>query len=87
MSSSCRWHRLGHPTGTGPPRRAQSYAGTDRQCRGALLAVLRSSDEPVSEPELARAWPDSDQRQRCLASLLSDGLLELVGTGHYALPS
>ena len=52
----------------------QSYEGTDRQCRGALLAVLRGSDEPVAADELGPAWPDPVQRERALASLVTDGL-------------
>ena len=31
------------PRTTGPPRRGQTYAGTDRQVRGKLLAVLREA--------------------------------------------
>ena len=54
----CAWRRAGAPAWSGPPRRGQAYAGTDRQARGALLAVLRSADEPVAGDELAAAWPD-----------------------------
>ena len=53
--TSCAWRRAGYPAWAGPPRRGQTYEGTDRQCRGALLAVLRSSDEPVDADELAAA--------------------------------
>lgn len=71
----CAWHRAGHPAWDGPPRRGQSYEGTDRQCRGALLAVLRSSDQPVERGELDVVWPIAEQRERALASLLTDGLV------------
>ena len=33
---------MGGAPHAGPPRRGQSYAGTDRQCRGRLLDVLRA---------------------------------------------
>ena len=59
----CRWHALGSPVAAGPARRGQTYEGTDRQCRGALLAVLRSTDGPVTGTELAGAWPDESQRR------------------------
>ncbi len=82
----CAWRAAGYPAWDGPPRRGQGYAGTDRQCRGALLAVLRSSDEPVPGDQLVAAWPEPEQRERALASLLADGLV--AGVGHrYALPS
>ncbi len=82
----CRWHALGKPVAAGPPRRGQAYEGTDRQCRGALLAVLRSSDRPVTGAELTGAWPDEPQRRRCLTSLAADGLLRSVDEDLFALP-
>jgi A/G-specific adenine glycosylase len=82
----CAWRAAGYPAWDGPPRRGQSYAGTDRQCRGALLAVLRSSDQPVPPAELTGAWPVVDQRERCLASLLQDGLVATTADGGFALP-
>lgn len=83
----CAWRALGYPAYDGPPRRGQSWTGTDRQCRGALLAVLRSSDEPVAGSELVAAWSDDDQRERALRSLVTDGLAVVTDTGGYALPA
>ena len=86
VATACAWRRAGYPAWTGAPRRRQPYAGTDRQCRGVLLAVLRSSDEPIPHRELAAAWQDSGQRDRALASLVADGLV--VATGNrWSLPS
>ena len=81
----CAWRRAGSPLPSGPPRRGQAYAGTDRQCRGALLAVLREADGPVTADALARAWPDPIQRGRALTSLVSDGLVVPV-SGRWSLP-
>ncbi len=78
LGDVCRWRLAGRPAWAGPPRRGQSYDGTDRQCRGALLAVLRSADEPVAPDDLAAAWPEPEQRTRALASLVSDGLVVAV---------
>jgi A/G-specific adenine glycosylase len=83
----CAWHGAGRPAWDGPPRVGQRYQGTDRQCRGALLAVLRSADEPVSEDDLHATWPDRDQSERALASLLADGLARRVDQDHFVLPS
>ena len=85
VADACAWRAAGHPAYDGPPRKAQTWAGTDRQCRGRLLAVLRDAEGAVSQDRLDRAWDDKPQRDRCLASLLTDGLLVQVPEG-YALP-
>lgn len=86
VRSRCAWRAAGYPAFAGPPRRGQAYAGTDRQCRGAVLAVLRERDEPVPTEELAAAWPDQDQFRRALAGLITDGLIS-EGPAGYALPA
>lgn len=82
----CAWHAAGRPASTGPERRRQTYEGTDRQCRGALLAVLRSSDVRVERPELDACWPVAPQRERALASLIADELVVGDDAVGYALP-
>ena len=74
LADVCRWRAAGAPRDDGPPRRAQTYAGTDRQCRGRLLAVLRDADGPVHRSRLEAAWSEETQRDRCLAALVTDGL-------------
>jgi A/G-specific adenine glycosylase len=85
ISGSCSWRIAGHPAYDGPARRGQAWSGTDRQCRGRLMALARESSAAVSRRRMDRAWPDDAQRSRCVASLLADGLLVEAGTG-YALP-
>jgi A/G-specific adenine glycosylase len=41
----------------------------------------------VGLASIEAAWPVGDQRERCLASLVDDGLLVRAHTGRYALPS
>ena len=86
LRDACAWRAAGHPAYDGPPRRGQAWAGTDRQCRGRLMALAREADGPVTGQRLARAWPHAGQRDRCLASLLADGLLVRSDLG-YALPA
>jgi len=83
--AGCAWHRAGRPASPARPR-GQPYAGTDRQCRGRLLAVLRAAQEPVPRETLDRVWPDAAQRDRALASLVTDGLAQARPGGRYALP-
>ncbi|UYM06971.1 HhH-GPD family protein [Solicola gregarius] len=86
LRTHCAWRRTGYPAHDGPPRRAQAYAGTDRQCRGRLLGVLRDSDGPVAGSELRRAWDDHAQRERALDSLVADGLVEPLDGDGFRLP-
>ncbi|ATA27608.1 A/G-specific adenine glycosylase [Mycobacterium lepraemurium] len=82
----CAWCEAGHPPATGPARRVQTYAGTDRQVRGLLLDVLRGNDSPVTQAELDVAWlTDTAQRDRALYSLLADGLVTRTADGRFAL--
>jgi A/G-specific adenine glycosylase len=83
----CAWQRLGRPAWDGPVRKAQTWAGTDRQVRGRLLDVLRGAPGPVGAEALEAAWrTDPAQRSRCLDSLLVDGLVEQLADGRFALP-
>lgn len=86
VAESCAWRLAGSPRYEGPPRRTQSYAGTDRQVRGKLLAVLRETSAPVPRERLDRAWAEPVQRARALDGLVADGLVEPLAGGVYRLP-
>ncbi|WP_407699421.1 HhH-GPD family protein, partial [Streptomyces alkaliphilus] len=86
ISDRCAWRLAGSPEHQGPPRRGQAWAGTDRQVRGRLMAVLRESMEPVRASVLERVWEDSVQRERALRGLLADRLAERLPDGRYRLP-
>jgi A/G-specific adenine glycosylase len=81
----CRWRAAGSPPDE-RPRRVQGYAGTDRQVRGRLLAVLRDAPGPVHRSSLEAAWHEPVQRERCLLTLLDDGLVVSPADDVYALP-
>lgn len=82
----CAWHAAGRPAYAGPVRKVQTWAGTDRQCRGRLLAVLRDADTPVHRSALEAVWDEPEQRERALAGLIEDGLAVQVGPDTFALP-
>ena len=86
VRAACAWRAAGYPAYDGPPRKGQTYDGTDRQCRGRLLAVLREAPGAVAAERLVQAWPQAEQRDRCLAGLLEDGLVVRAAAGAYALP-
>lgn len=86
IAARCAWRLAGRPDHDGPPRRGQAYAGTDRQCRGRLLAVLREAHGPVPKAALDAVWDDPVQRERALDGLVADGLAEVLDDGTYRLP-
>jgi A/G-specific adenine glycosylase len=92
LTSACAWRLAGSPASETTGRRTQPWHGTDRQVRGRLLAVARSATDDASLAQLVAATPDDElrdprQRERCLASLVEDGLLEPCGENRYRLPT
>lgn len=84
ITEMCRWRLAGSPPG--PVRKGQAYAGTDRQCRGRLLAVLRDAHGAVPKAALDAVWDNAPQRERALDGLVADGLVEPLPDGTYRLP-
>jgi A/G-specific adenine glycosylase len=85
IADRCAWRAAGYPAYDGPPRRGQTWDGTDRQCRGRLMAVLREAHGPVHRSRLDAVWPDAAQRARCLASLVADGLVSQTDADSFTL--
>jgi A/G-specific adenine glycosylase len=86
IAAGCAWLRAGKPAYTGPAKAVQKFAGTDRQVRGKLLDVLRGCADPVTRAALDAVWSDASQRDKCLDSLLTDGLMEQTDDGRFCLP-
>jgi A/G-specific adenine glycosylase len=83
----CGWRTAGYPEHSGPRRAVQKrYEGSDRQVRGLLLAKLRASPTAVGRDQFTAVWDDAAQRDRALAGLFADGLVEQESDGKYALP-
>lgn len=83
VATGCAWLAAGRPPAPELRGAAQPWAGTDRQCRGRLLEIVRSSADVV--PRVDLVWPEPTQRDRCLDSLLADGLIVADRSG-YRLP-
>ncbi len=86
VADACAWRAAGYPADGAAPRRVQRYAGTDRQVRGMLLAVLRDAPGPASAADLAACWDAGIQRDRALDGLVADGLVEPLADGTFRLP-
>ena len=85
LATTCAWRIAGKPE-PDSRRPGQRYAGTDRQVRGRLLAVLREAEGAVTSAALDAVWDDEVQRNRALAGLVDDGLVEPVGRETFSLP-
>jgi A/G-specific adenine glycosylase len=86
IADGCAWRAAGYPPATAT-RMVQTWAGTDRQVRGRILALLREAQHPVARTAIDVVWPDAEQRGRCVASLITDGLAAELADGSLALPS
>ncbi|HEY8717511.1 A/G-specific adenine glycosylase [Pengzhenrongella sp.] len=77
VASLCAWRAAGHPSDAhAANRRTQAWAGTDRQARGRVMALLRATHGPVPRASVEAAWPDRSQLERALTGLVKDGLAE-----------
>ncbi len=87
LATRCAWLAAGRPAVNPTSRRpVQRYDGTDRQCRGRLLAVLRDARGAVPRGHFDPVWPDQMQLARALDGLVSDGLVDPLPDGTFALP-
>jgi A/G-specific adenine glycosylase len=85
VARQCAWRHAGAPAAPARPA-PQRYLGSDRECRGRLLGVLREEAGPVPAVRLDAAWPDRAQRTRALSALVADGLAVALEHQMYALP-
>ena len=86
IADGCAWRSAGYPSATAS-RTAQTWAGTDRQVRGRIMALLREAQHPVPRTAIDVVWPDAEQRGRCVTSLIADGLAAELSDGSLSLPS
>ena len=88
VARHCAWLAAGRPPEDAElvRRRTQRYDGTDRQCRGRLLAVLRDGGGPALQADFDAVWADRAQLARALDGLVADGLVDPLPDGRYALP-
>jgi A/G-specific adenine glycosylase len=85
LKIDCQWRLANYPITI--KTRGQAWKGSDRQCRGALMAALRQSPTPLSGSLLEEAWSDALQRSRCLDQLIREGLIEPLPDHTFALPT
>ncbi|MGV8979162.1 MAG: A/G-specific adenine glycosylase [Cellulomonas sp.] len=75
----CAWRSAGYPPDAhAARRRTQGWAGTDRQVRGRVMALLREALGPVPDSAVDAVWPDPRQLERCVDGLVTDGLVTRI---------
>ncbi len=70
LRATCAWRCAGYPAGT-PMRTKGKWHGSDRQCRGTIMAAIREGETHIA----AISWPDAEQLQRCIVDLEREKLL------------
>ena len=85
IRDSCRWVIDGKPDNA-PARRGQPWKGTDRQCRGVIMDVVRNSPRGVKVQMALSAWPEPDQASRCLESIQDADQVTRRGSLNSLLP-
>ena len=83
LTRQCAWRKAGYPKSE-LIRKSQSWAGTDRQCRGTIVQALRENPK-LSKQKLSALWSDESQLEKALKTLIADGLIMRQGTT-YRLP-
>ncbi len=76
----CAWRGVGPDPaegsfGTGSTQ--SRFEGSDRQGRGRVLEALRAGDLPQRAADAVTGWDDEARTDRIVASLVTDGLVEL----------
>lgn len=84
LSALCQWKAAGYPPSQ-LPRKAQSWHGTDRQCRGIIVQALREN-QFLDRKEIHKLWHDESQIERALTTLIEDGLISHDHRARYSLP-
>jgi A/G-specific adenine glycosylase len=84
LTRQCAWRKAGYPKSE-LVRKSQSWAGTDRQCRGTIVQALRENPK-LSKQKLSALWSDESQLEKALKTLIADGLIETTGKS-FQLPN
>jgi A/G-specific adenine glycosylase len=88
----CTWAVAGRPEpdpaigSAGVSGRQSTFAGSDRQGRGRLVAALRRGSVPLREAADVMGWPmEADRAERVAGDLVAEGLVVVVDES-YELP-
>jgi len=75
IANQCLWRANGYPPSETKKKPTQKWHGTDRQCRGTIIEHLRTNENSTTT-KMKKLWSDGSQLEKCLTSLVKDGLIE-----------
>ncbi len=76
LAKDCAWRAAGYPEME--IKRQAKFEGSDRQCRGVVMKVLKERDR-ATKTLLMKSWPHESQLEMALKTLIADGLIEATG--------
>jgi A/G-specific adenine glycosylase len=76
LADTCAWRKAGYPEME--IRRQAKFEGSDRQCRGVVMKVLKER-ERATKSALSKEWPIQSQLEKAIETLIADGLIETTG--------
>ena len=74
IRDDCAWRAAGKPPYAGPAKPVQSSPAPTGRCAAGCWTSCADTPTPVAKARLDVVWSDAGQRERCLDSLLTDGL-------------
>ena len=75
IANQCLWRAHSYPKSGTKKKPTQKWHSTDRQCRGTIIEYLRTNEKSTTK-NLQALWQDHSQLQKCLTSLIKDGLIK-----------
>jgi A/G-specific adenine glycosylase len=86
LAKQCEWFKAGKPESEHKKVKQAKFEGSDRQCRGVIVNHLRNNNSATLS-ELKKLWPDENQFEKAIASLIFDKLIESSSRNTYRLGS
>ena len=87
LRETCAWFSAGCPDNATAPNRQARFVGSDREVRGRVLQLVRSTPSGVSQHEIDMTWQNFEQVRRAQESLVEDGLIVAIPDGRFSLPA
>ena len=86
LATGCAWRLAGSPPYDGPTAGLNASREPIGRCAACCWTSCGPGHAPVERARLDAVWTDRVQRDRALAGLIADGLVDARSDGRFALP-